>query len=126
MILGFVAVTGFGAVAFAHGGKGGMKKMDTNGDGKVTLEEARAAAKQRFQRVDADKNGVISKEEMKGRGRLQHADANNDGQVTAAEAQAKSDAWFKKQDANNDGSLTKEEMRGGCGKGQHKAGKKDA
>jgi hypothetical protein len=128
MVLGFCAVTGFGAVALAHGGgRGGMKKMDANGDGKVTLDEARTAAKRRFERVDANKNGVISKDEMKGRGRFQKADANNDGQVTAAEAQAKSDAWFKTLDKNNDGAVTKEEFAAGK-RGRHgkNGGKKDA
>jgi hypothetical protein len=114
-----IGVTSLSALALAHGGKA---KMDTNGDGKVTLAEAQAAGKQRFERMDKNKNGVVSKDEIPGRGErfLAKADANKDGQLTLAEAQAHTQAWFQKKDANKDGVLTGDEFR--HHRGHHRKG----
>ncbi|HMJ12823.1 MAG TPA: EF-hand domain-containing protein [Polyangiaceae bacterium] len=107
-----LVLTTLSAAAFAHGGRG---KMDTNGDGKVTLAEAQAGAKQKFERMDKNKNGVVTKDELSGkRARyLEKADTNKDGKVTLAEAQAKAQTWFQKLDTNKDGVLTKEEFHAG-------------
>lgn len=40
-------------------------EADRNADGKVTLEEARQGARERFQKMDADKNGLVTREEAK-------------------------------------------------------------
>jgi Ca2+-binding EF-hand superfamily protein len=57
------------------GGKGGehgmrgIERQDVNGDGQVTREEAKAAPYPMFDRLDANKDGVIDAAEMpKGRG----------------------------------------------------------
>ena len=54
---------GASGAAFAdhHGGKRGP---DANGDGNVTLEEARTHSAKMFERADADEDGVISAEEF--------------------------------------------------------------
>ncbi|HEX6277126.1 MAG TPA: EF-hand domain-containing protein [Polyangiaceae bacterium] len=114
------------AAAFAcGGGKGGPgAHADTNGDGKVTLAESQAAAKTRFDNLDKNKNGAITKDELQGgRGEklFEKADANNDGKVTLAEMQTKAKAHFEKRDANRDNVLTQDEM-GHRGRGH---GKKD-
>ena len=111
------------AAAFACGGdKGGKAKIDANGDGKVTLAESQAAAKARFDNLDKNKNGAITKDEIEGRGRLfEKADANKDGKVTLAEMQAKAQAHFTARDANKDNVLSGDEM-GHHGRGH---GKKD-
>ncbi|MFZ5893872.1 MAG: EF-hand domain-containing protein [Myxococcota bacterium] len=110
------AVTAVTSLSFAcPGHEGGRAKMDTNGDGKVTLDEMRAGAKERFTKLDADKNGVLSATELNKNGHphrmMLRADANKDGQVTAAESVAAVDGFFKKLDKNNDGVLTGEELR---------------
>ena len=52
----------------AHrGGHGKMlKRLDTDNDGKVSKAEALAAAAARFDRADANKDGFITEEEVKG------------------------------------------------------------
>ena len=46
-------------------GKKFLKMVDTDKDGKVSKAEALAAAAARFDRADADKDGVITEEERK-------------------------------------------------------------
>lgn len=52
----------------AHRGehrKAAMKRMDTDGDGKLSRAEALAAAAARFDAADANKDGFLTPEEMK-------------------------------------------------------------
>ena len=55
----------------AQRGKHGAKSADANGDGKVSREEFLARAGARFDRLDANKDGVLTAEEMKA-GRHHH------------------------------------------------------
>jgi Ca2+-binding EF-hand superfamily protein len=48
----------------AHAGKRGGRSADANGDGKVTREEFMARAASRFDRLDANKDGVLTSDEM--------------------------------------------------------------
>jgi Ca2+-binding EF-hand superfamily protein len=110
------AVTAVTSLSLAcPGHEGGRAKMDANGDGKVTLDEMRAGAKERFTALDADKNGVLSQAELNKNGHvrrmIERADANKDGQVTLAESIAAVDGFFKKLDKNNDGVLAGEELQ---------------
>jgi hypothetical protein len=48
-----------------HGGAGGFfKRMDANGDGKVSKQEALDAAAAHFDRLDANKDGFVTADEM--------------------------------------------------------------
>ncbi|HET9959425.1 MAG TPA: hypothetical protein VFQ61_33270 [Polyangiaceae bacterium] len=128
----FAAATTLSALVFACPGHGpeGRAKLDTNSDGKITLDEMRTAAKERFGRIDADKNGVLSKEELQKRGRarmmLERADTNGDGQITTAELEAHTATKFKEMDTNKDGALSHEELRAGFKHGfKHRHGGPD-
>ena len=81
----------------SHGGRGGMERLkaaDTNGDGMISREEAKAFPRlsQHFDQIDTDKNGLISPEEMK------------------AAHQARKNAAFDKLDTNKDGVLSRDEF----------------
>lgn len=87
--------------AFAGHHKGGgdrgpraeqmFERMDADNDGKVTLEEMRAAAIERFSRRDVDGDGVISREDREAHRINRRAE------------------HFDKLDANADGVVSKEE-----------------
>jgi hypothetical protein len=106
------AVTATSGLALAcPGHEGGKTSADANKDGKVTLQEAQAKAKSRFEKMDKNKNGVLAKDELEGRAkRMERADANKDGLVTFAESQTLVQAWFQKHDQNKDGALSGDEL----------------
>jgi len=125
LALSAVAVAGESGACEGHGGpRGGGFGMraDANKDGKVTLAEALAAGKERFTKKDANKDGAISKDEVKGRGAwlFDKADANKDGKVTQAESETLVKEGFTRFDANKDGTLTQDEMPH---RGHHRGGK---
>jgi Ca2+-binding EF-hand superfamily protein len=72
-----------------------FERMDSDGNGAISLTEAQEVAKKRFQRMDANGDGVITEADflaMAGE-RFQKMDANGDGQVTKEEAQEGRKAW---------------------------------
>jgi hypothetical protein len=92
---------------------------DSNGDGAVTRAEVDAARAAEFARLDADRDGALTRDEMRAghhRGRGQGPedgrgpDANNDGSVTREEFLARPNAMFDSLDANDDGVLSTAEM----------------
>ncbi len=69
-----------------------FEKIDTNKDGAITREEARAAHARRFERLDANQDGTISLEEFQttAERRFARYDLDGDGRVTREEmAEAK-------------------------------------
>ncbi len=117
------------AFAQAQPGPGkGPKKIDTNGDGLITLAEAEAAGAEKFvehfEEIDEDASGDISKEEMrahrkkmaqKHKGRLKEADTDQNGALSydeAVEAELeKLVEHFERIDGDGDGEISREEMR---------------
>ncbi|WP_404338822.1 EF-hand domain-containing protein [Sphingomonas sp. MMS12-HWE2-04] len=97
-----------------------MARADTNGDGIVTREEALAEAAQRFARMDANRDGKISKDERPeptgsqggrfGGRMLERMDTNGDGVITLDEQRAQASQRFDRLDANHDGKLDKAEI----------------
>ena len=70
--------------------KGGIfERLDTNKDGEITFEEMTAKSSERFSKLDKDGNGSISVEEMTFRKK----------------------EFFDKLDADGSGSISKEEAR---------------
>jgi EF hand len=117
----------------AKGGPHGMMRADTNGDGKVSRDEAAALQDKVpgdwFDKTDLDKDGFVTQDElrqardnrkgdMKARmeERFKEADANSDGQISLDEAQAKMPKLaerFNTLDADKNGLLSKDELRRG-------------
>jgi Ca2+-binding EF-hand superfamily protein len=128
----------------AADGPRGIMRADTNGDGKISKEEAAALHDKLqggwFDKTDLDKDGFVSQdelrqardtrqggrhEEMKARmeQRFKEADANGDGQISLDEAQAKMPRLaerFSTLDSDKNGLLSKDEMRNGAKGGRAK------
>lgn len=105
-------------------------RADTDGDGRVSRAESDAAAAARsgewFDKLDLDKDGYVTKEEMKQaretrrtkarhhmEQRFNEADINQDGQLSLDEVQAKLPKLadrFSTLDADQSGQLSKEEL----------------
>lgn len=93
--------------------------IDTNNDGKVTLDEIRAEQARLIGAADVDGDGKLSVDEFRRRGwwfqRLHTStlfdlmDANGDAVLTADEISAPSARWFKRYDKNADGGVTADE-----------------
>ncbi|HEX8571678.1 MAG TPA: hypothetical protein VF759_02875 [Allosphingosinicella sp.] len=125
--------------ANAGGPRGPMAKFDSDGNGAVSLAEARAGAAKMFEGADSNKDGRVTQEEMRafhakmghgkpgghhrggghhggppkgdaGRGPM-HLDSDGDGALSLAEAQSGIERHFVEIDSNRDGSITEAEMR---------------
>lgn len=124
-----------------------LMTFDRNGDGKLVRAEMPERFQGLFTRVDADKDGALTKEELKqgenaaargeggrrggegrgefgGRGRggafdplLRALDRDRDGAVSAAEIDG-APAALKSLDANQDGQLSNDEFRPAFGRGR--------
>jgi len=109
---------------------GGMawKRLDTNQDGSISREEFTSGWLNFFQKVDADGNGVITKEEAEkarkaflGEARekalehLKKLDTNGDGKITQDEFKGR-EQIFQRLDTNHDGAITQDEFLAGMKK----------
>ncbi len=105
------------------GGTHSLRGADANNDGNITRDEFLARPIEHFDRLDANRDGVISAAERPQRtargdraGRGPRAerpsfDANNDGQISRAEFAAMGAGMFDRLDANSDGRVTREEAQ---------------
>jgi len=109
-----------------------FKRLDKDGDGRLSRAElpTNDRAQQRFEAMDADKDGYVTQDEAKAarearraegkarmEQRLREADIDGDGQYSLAEVQAKMPRMaerFNELDADKNGYLTREEMRAGA------------
>ncbi|QJU56469.1 EF-hand domain-containing protein [Sphingomonas sp. AP4-R1] len=96
--------------------------------GPVTHDAYVAMQKQRFDMMDADHDGVVTKEELTAQltARMGEAppaervdalfktmDTDGDGKATAAEVAASAESRFAAMDTNHDGTLSEDEFRAG-------------
>jgi len=113
----------------ARPGDAAFRRLDTDGDGRITGEEMERARKGSARRA-VDTKGLFDR-----------ADANHDGSVDRAEWEAarvapqpagaagisrdayvaEADNWIKRFDTNRDGALTREELRAAAGKWRNRS-----
>ncbi|MEO1730649.1 MAG: hypothetical protein AAFR64_07915 [Pseudomonadota bacterium] len=131
-----LALSGAGiALAQHHGGHGGhrgpsMERADADGDGIITLDEAKTHGAERFAKMDANEDGSINREDREARAEIRFAetDANGDGEVTPDEmtaAREKREAemakrraerqamMFERLDTDGSGGLSQAELEAG-------------
>ena len=67
-----------------------LEKADSNGDGDITLEEAKAHGAERFEKMDINTDGALSKADRKAydEQRFAKADTNADGEISPQEMTA--------------------------------------
>jgi Ca2+-binding EF-hand superfamily protein len=115
---------GHGPMGSWHGGPGGMseraenrlfERLDTDKNGEISRDEVAAARQKREQRLaemDTDKNGDVSREER--RAYFAKADTDGDGGLGLdeykAQAAERASARFARLDRNGDGKLSVEEL----------------
>ena len=127
-----IAVMAAPVHADEEGKKSGKGKFDTDGDGKISLEEFKFKDKGILKKMDADGNGTVTASELAEsqaamEARVQEGvtrrmnkmkklteekfaemDSNDDGSVTADELKAHA---FSQMDKDNDGFLSRKELR---------------
>ncbi len=110
------------SMASAESGDDMFKKMDANGDGRISAQEHDAGAKAMFDKMDANHDGTLAAGEMmsmhqgmgdRHRGMMLRADGNHDGVITAAEHAAAAKAMFDRMDTNQDGRVAGAELMAG-------------
>lgn len=119
-LLAVAAPEGHGAMADR------LKQADTNGDGMISKDEAKALPRlaEHFDEIDANHDGQITSDELrafhqKHRGQraaafFKKVDTDGDGRISRAEAQAGAPRLaehFDDIDANKDGFITMDEMK---------------
>lgn len=78
-----------------------LSRMDTDGDGRVSLAEYQAWMGYAFERMDVNGDGVLQGDELPG---------GRGAPVSRARHQASLEAGFKRQDRNGDGQLDASEL----------------
>lgn len=103
-----------------------FKKIDANGDGKLTLEEFLNRGTEHFKARDANGDGLLSAEEMRAAAlknalkrinaridrMLAKRDTNGDGQISLTEMELEKHAskLISRADTDGDGAVTKKEL----------------
>jgi hypothetical protein len=120
LLMGGLIALSVGSVAMAQDAPRGPGAADTDGDSRISQAEFVAAAVQRFDRGDANRDGTITAEEMRAGMQARHTERR--GEV------------FARMDTNGDGSISRAEFdarperggdaeRGGRGGGHHRGGR---
>jgi Ca2+-binding EF-hand superfamily protein len=124
------------STVFASDAEDMFKRMDLNGDKKVTSTEHAQFAETSFQQSDSDRDGKVSAAECEAaqatydkkakidkkstEAHLRQVDTDGDGQINQTENASFSQSAFARADKNGDGALTEGEFEAA-----HKAMKKE-
>lgn len=97
-------------------GPRGIMRADTNRDGVITRQEARAAADRLFAARDANRDGRLTAEELRSRHHARRGGeaprtARMKHELTRADFERKAMRRFDRLDANNDGRVATAEVR---------------
>ena len=104
-----------------------LKTMDSNGDGRISLDEYLATAAQHFQSIDSQNKGAvdaadiasspqaIARIDRRAEHMVKRLDTTGNDYVTQDEFVAAAKRRFAKLDRNGDGKLTPDELRFGRG-----------
>lgn len=99
-----------------------LQKMDSNGDGRISLDEYLAASGARFKSIDSQNKGsidatdiassksAIERIDQRANALVKHLDTAGDGYVTQDEFVAAAQKRFGRLDRNGDGKLTADEL----------------
>ena len=93
--------------------------IDTDKDGTIDLNEAKAAASSVFDKLDADHDGTLDRAELKGRVPEQDwgtADPDSDKTLTKDEYLNYTEFAFKRADKDGDGTVDAKEARTPAGR----------
>lgn len=90
-----------------------FKKLDLDGNGEVTADELTEHT------LTVQRKRIARMAEMQ----VNRLDSNKDGVVSEEEFTASAEEGFARRDANDDGELTREEMRGGQARNQPRQGR---
>jgi Ca2+-binding EF-hand superfamily protein len=97
-----------------------LERVDADKDGKISKAEFDAEGSKLFAKLDENGDGKIASNEMPQRhwakfgGKMfDRIDADKDGNVTKAEFQAAGEKMFQRMDKNGDGIIEKDEMSHG-------------
>lgn len=93
--------------------------IDTDKDGTLSLDEAKAAASKVFDRLDHDHDGTLDRAELKGRiprADWAIADPDSDKTLTKDEYLNYVEAAFKRADKDGDGTVDAKEARAHAGR----------
>lgn len=110
-----------------------LARLDQDGNGKISRDEVPGRMAQRFDQLDKNSDGYLTKDELARRGgprgqgggrpdpaeMFNRLDKNTDGKVTRDEAPERMAQHFDELDKNSDGALTPDELKrpGGGGPG---------
>jgi Ca2+-binding EF-hand superfamily protein len=93
--------------------------IDTNNDGTIDLNEAKAAANKAFDKLDTNRDGTLDRAELRGRVPEQDwkiANPDNDKTLTKDEYLNYVEFAFKRADKDGDGTVDAKEARTHAGR----------